>query len=183
MMERPQINKIFSLILLISFIICLLFQNLLEIAEFYTIKFKNFESLLKGDKNYRIFSVPKGEFNKFKSKLIFKEDDEFWLDGKLYDILKTEEKDSNILMHCYEDNEELEFIEKIISKVEKKVFGLFDNINNIDLSKLKRLLDLQSVIFPSEIEFFNYNKMTLLIGKLIKYSPPILQVLKPPPNI
>lgn len=93
------------------------------------------------------------EFSKeaFKSLNWEKENKEFILNNKFYDIVKSEElSNGNIKLYCIDDNQESKLFESLESEVHKNTD--IEKNGNASAKKILKLLKIQALITEPKVE-------------------------------
>jgi len=108
---------------------------------------------------------------------------ELWINGKLYDIVKTEVTDNSVVVYVLNDKME----EGVVQKLGKETQDQSDVITNSCKAKHPVKHSVKPAVqkyFPAAIITFSYNHHDSTISCVINcfYSTPIPSVLAPPPE-
>jgi hypothetical protein len=108
---------------------------------------------------------------------------EIWLNGKLYDIVKTEVRANSVVVYVLNDKKE----EGLVTSMGAHTEGQSDTVLNTGKAKHSNKHSVKSQVqkyYPAAIISFRYDKNDRIISCVINcfYSTPIPSVLAPPPE-
>ncbi len=172
-------KKIFNIFILFLFLYANIGYLFAYLNTLHSIKIERFKfiSKINNFSNCNKFVLDEQQIKKMKFE--FWSDKEFELEGKMYDIVHTDEENGVKVVFALPDTKESNFLEKFKSFMENCADGksiaieFFEFVSNIVQSKLIDFTNL----FPSKFVSNIFVKNTLII-----FQNYYLEILKPPPN-
>ncbi|MCX8009797.1 MAG: hypothetical protein N3A61_01465 [Ignavibacteria bacterium] len=175
------INKVFYFFLSIFILINSLGQIFLYLHLKHEAKRLIYESVNElTEKDLTLISLSKQDKNSNNQNLIWKEEYEFELNGKMYDIIKVEETKDSIIYYCINDEREEELIKKFIKHFdENSINGKSKNSQSVSF----QISNIQAIPISS----YNLESpkiSTICYISLMEYYNSIhLDIPSPPPKI
>ncbi len=111
------------------------------------------------------------------------EKSEIWMNGKLYDIVKTEVKENSVIVYLLNDGKEEALVAKLGSQTEACCDAAL-NAGKTKHSSRQSIKTSMQKYFPSALVTFRYNSQDSIISCVINcfYLTPVPSILAPPPE-